>query len=136
MIPIEYLWYIIGGISVPVFIWIYLKALKRNRADKARVAMRRKRFERTMKSGKRIKSNTGKVPASERIVSAVENPASTGSKSSAEGHWLRAVKLPPERGQTPTTSTGHWLEHVKPKRKHWLDNLRRKRCAKQIHLPK
>lgn len=50
MIPIEYLWYIIGAFSVPVFIWIYLKALKRNRADKARVAMRRKRFERTMKS--------------------------------------------------------------------------------------
>ena len=114
MIPIEYLWYIIGAFSVPVFIWIYLKALKRNRADKARVAMRRKRFERTMKSPHVRKSNTGKVPAS------------TGSKSSAEGHWLSGVKLPTKREQTPTTGTGHWLEHVKPKRKHWLDNLRRK----------
>lgn len=119
MIPIEYLWYIIGAFSVPVFIWIYLKALKRNRADKARVALRRKRFERTMKSPHVRKQNTGKVPASERIVSAVETPL-------PDNHWLSGVKLPQKREQTPTTNTGHWLEHVKPRRKHWLDNLRRK----------
>ena len=119
MIPIEYLWYIIGAFSVPVFILIYLKALKRNRADKARVAMRRKRFERTMKSPPVRKSNTGELPASERVGSAAENPP-------PGGHWLRGVKVPPKQEQTPTTSTGHWLEQVKPKRKHWLDNLRRK----------
>ena len=110
MIPIEHLWYIIGAISVPVFIILFLKALRRNREDKARVAMRRKRFERTMKSVQ--KSNTGKVPAS------------IGSKSSAEGHWLRGVKVPTKREQ-PENAV-HWLEHVKPKHKHWLDNLRRK----------
>ena len=73
MIPIEYLWYIIGAVSVPVFILIYLKALKRNRADKARVALRRKRFERTMKSPPARKSNTGRLP-------------------STDDHWLRRIK--------------------------------------------
>ena len=107
MIPIEYLWYIIGAISVPSFILIYLKALKRNRADKAHVAMRRKRFERTMKSPPVRTQNTGKV------LSAASN-----------GHWLRGVKVPTKREQ-PETAV-HWLEHVKTKRKHWLDNLRRK----------
>ena len=118
MIPIEYLWYIIGAISVPVFIWIYLKALRRNREDKARVAMRRKRFERTMKSPPVRKANTGKVP------------------TTADEHWLSGVQLPPKREhpaseriasavEDPET-TGHWLDNLKPKRKHWLDNLRRK----------
>lgn len=119
MIPIEYLWYIIGAVSVPVFIWFTAKALRRNREDKARVAMRRKRFERTMKSSNRVnsefrfgksppvrKTNTGEVP------------------TTADEHWLNGVKLPPKRERSETT--GHWLEHVKPKRKHWLDNLRRK----------
>ena len=50
MIPIEYLWYIIGAVAVPVFIKIYLRSLNRNREDKARVARRRKRFEGMMKS--------------------------------------------------------------------------------------
>ncbi len=111
MIPIEYLWYIIGVVSVPTFILIYLKALKRNREDKARAALRRRRFERTMKSPTVRKQNTGKVPA------AVEN-------TSKDNHWLSGVKLPPKRDESETS--GHWLEHVKPKHKHWLDNLRRK----------
>ena len=102
MIPIEYLWYIIGAVAMPVFILIYLKALKRNRADKERVAMRRERFERTMKSKPMRKSNTGKLP-------------------SPDEHWLRRVKLPVKNGES-----AHWLETLKPKRKHRLDNLRRK----------
>ena len=145
MIPIEYLWYIIGAISVPVFIFIYLKALKRNRADKARVAMRRKRFERTIGHGQ--KPNTGKLPATERILNrkvenpaseriasaeinhAVENPAADRKESTvksvedlSEEHWLRRVKAPAKRESSPT----HWLDYLKPKRsRHWLDNLRR-----------
>ena len=128
MIPIEYLWYIIGAVSVPAFIMIYLKALRRNSEDKARVALRRKRFERTMKSPHVRKSNTEKLPASERVVSAVDNPP-------PGGHWLSGVKLPTKREQPASEriasavedpeTTGHWLAHVKPKRKHWLDNLRR-----------
>ncbi len=86
MIPIEYLWYTIGAFSVPVFILIYLKALKRNREDKVRVAMRRKRFERTMKSPLECKSNTGKIPATERI--AEEQP------TDRENGWRSRSKIP------------------------------------------
>jgi len=140
MIPIEYLWYIIGAVSVPVFIKIYLKALKRNREDKARVVMRRKRFDRIMKSPAQTPSKSESrnrtkspvpmpQPASERIASAVENPASERIKPTVkpvehptEGHWLRGVKLPPKREKSK-----HWLENIKSKRSssHWLEYLRR-----------
>ena len=138
MIPIEYLWYIIGAIAVPVFIKIYLKSLKRNREDKERVAMRRKRFEGMMKSpskasGKSATLKRSKTPApvpqtaTERIA---KDRATDRApvEAAAKEHWLlNAKKLPTKKEQPRPTSppAGHWLENVKPKRKHWLYYLKR-----------
>lgn len=141
MIPIEYLWYIIGVVSVPVFILIYLKALKRNRADKARVAMRRKRFDRMMKSREpnkssnrvNIKSKGGESlkrakspvlisqPANERIASVAESPASewiAKAVGNSASDRIESSEVNNERDSkscavvnSPTDE--HWLSEVK-----------------------
>lgn len=77
MIPIEYLWYIIGAISVPVFIMLFLKALKRNRQDKDRVAMRRKRFDRMMKT-------SAQAPETSESGNRVNSEASRKSRKQAK----------------------------------------------------
>lgn len=127
MIPIESLWYIIGAVSVPVFITIYLKALKRNRADKAQVSMRRRRFERLMKlraSSKSVKQTKSPAPNSREAteIDRVDSECDTvPEKNSAGEHWLSRVKMPVKREES-----GHWLETIKPKRsRHWLENLRK-----------
>jgi len=123
MIPIEYLWYIIGAVSVPVFIMLFLKALRRNREDKARVALRRKRFERQMKSPAKppAKNETLKRAAPTAIEIPRDNPS---GEAGADEHWLSGVKLPTKRDESETS--GHWLETIKPKRnRHWLEYLRR-----------
>lgn len=122
MIPIEYLWYIIGAVVVPVFIKIYLRSLNRNRKDKARVARRRKRFERMMKSASKA---PGKSTSLKRA-QAKDQPADRApAENPTEDHWLRGVKLPTkkEHSRPVSPATEHWLEHLRPK--HWLHNLKR-----------
>ncbi len=144
MIPIEYLWYIIGAVSVPVFILIYLKTLKRNRADKERVALRRRRFERQMQSSKRSEGDRSPIETPVRRKSPPIRKSNAQKAQTTDSHWLSGVKLSDKKGKTETTDTGHWLEYVKPKRqRHWLENLRRinransegdrkSRCEKRI----
>ena len=138
----SYLWYILGGASIPLFILFYVKTLKRWRAEKTIMDLRRRRAARQWTA----RRPAGSIPANGNKSEAASPPETApisrrhwleASKTKREPHWLENLKWPagqPEgnppangnRSEAGPISQRHWLWYLKTKgNAHWLENLKK-----------